>query len=139
MLRLEQQAFISDRISRRSFHYLLNKGHACTLVDIRKKQLTGYILLLFRNHATSARIYSLAVEKMWRGQDIAASLLQAAEREAQRRKLSSIRLEVRTDNAAAQKLYHAAGYRTDGMHQHFYADGSHALRLRKQLAIAIEV
>src|ERR1043165_8800951 len=102
---LEQRAFSSDRLSRRSFRDLLNSPNAALLVAEAGKNLSGYALVLFRTGSIMARLYSLAVDPQHRGRGLGSMLLAAAEQAAGGRGGCVIRLEVREDNAAAANLY----------------------------------
>jgi ribosomal protein S18 acetylase RimI-like enzyme len=58
---LEKACFDSDRISRRSFRWMIEKGHSLLLVAHVDKQLVGYVLLLYSRGTSLGRVYSLAV------------------------------------------------------------------------------
>ncbi|HEX5340744.1 MAG TPA: ribosomal-protein-alanine acetyltransferase, partial [Gammaproteobacteria bacterium] len=47
LVRLEQRCFDSDRLSRRSFRYMILRSHACLIVDEEQGGLRGYALVLF--------------------------------------------------------------------------------------------
>lgn len=133
-VRIENSSFRTDRISRRSFHHLVTKGHAlCLVAEVDGKVVAAAIVLLHKG-TPLARLYSFAVDPEVRGQGIGRALL----REAERRTLSSdrafIRLEVRADNRAAIDLYRSYGYRDIGRWESYYGDGCAALRMEKALA-----
>ena len=130
---LEQRAFSSDRLSRRSFRDLLNSPNAALLVAEAGKNLSGYALVLFRTGSIMARLYSLAVDPQHRGRGLGSMLLAAAEQAAGGRGSCVIRLEVREDNAAAANLYRRHGYRKVKRISRFYEDGGAAFRLQKCL------
>jgi ribosomal protein S18 acetylase RimI-like enzyme len=60
-------------------------------------------------------------------------VLAASEDSAQARGATAMRLEVRQDNDAAQRLYRRAGYRETGAKHGYYSDGATALTLEKEL------
>jgi ribosomal protein S18 acetylase RimI-like enzyme len=134
LVQLETRNFDSDRLSRRSFHYLLTRGNALVLVYEEQARLRGYALLRFRARSPWARLYSLATDRTHRGRGIGAALLSAAEQAAGRRGATSLRLESRMDNQAATRLYMKMGYRSFGKYLHYYADHMDALRMQKLLA-----
>ena len=78
-----------------------------------------------------ARLYSIAVAPEARGTGIGEALLAAAERHARTRGAIAMRLEVRADNAAAQRLYERRGYRRFGIRRRYYEDGARRAALRK--------
>ena len=71
LVALENQAFLTDRLSRRSFRYMLSRAHAVTLVDDGDDGLGGYSLVLFRSGTALARLYSIAVADRARGRGTA--------------------------------------------------------------------
>ena len=72
---LETACFDSDRISRRSFRWMIEKGHSLLLVAEADKQLTGYVLLLYSQGTSLGRVYSLAVDAAFRKAGIAQRLM----------------------------------------------------------------
>lgn len=133
LLALEQTCFTTDRLSRRNFRWMIRQANAMLLVAEAPQGLAGYILVLFRRHSRSARIYSVAVQPAWRGRGIAEQLLAAAELAAAAVGCDAIHLEVRPENSAAIRLYEKHGYQRFGILPAFYEDGVDALRLRKPL------
>ncbi len=134
LLDLEQRCFNTDRLSRRSFRHLLQRGHAAILVDDREGALAGYVLVLFRRGVSMARLYSIATHPAYRGQGVAADLVRAAEAVALEEGAAEMRLEVRQDNAASKKLFQALGYRPFGVHAAYYEDAMDAVRYHRYLA-----
>jgi len=126
LLTLEQQGFPGDRLSRRQYRHHLRNPRARLLVADAGCRLAGSALLLFRRGARVARLYSLAVDQAWRGRGIGRRLLDAGERESAKRGCIRVRLEVRTDNRAAQALYEGHGYRRVGQRPGYYEDGADA-------------
>lgn len=133
LLRIETTVFAGDRISRRSFRRFLESPAACLLVACDRSGPVGYALLLLRRGTALARLYSLALLPDCRGRGLGVLLLQAAERAAFEHERIVLRLEVRADNDAAQKLYGGSGYRQIGRVADYYEDGCAALRLEKLL------
>ena len=134
LVNIENQCFGSDILSRRSFRYLLTKGHAHTLVDEQDGAVRGYAMVLLSSGTSMARLYSLAVDPARRRQGVGSQLLDAAEHAAQEQDCVSMRLEVRRDNAAAQALFHKTGYKQFGAIADYYEDHMDALRFEKSLA-----
>jgi ribosomal-protein-alanine acetyltransferase len=130
---LERETFESDRISRTSFHRLLRRRSAATIVARSGTSLAGYALLLFRERTSAARLYSLAVDKAFAGIGLGRALLAQAEELAAQRGCRELRLEVRLDNMKARALYEKAGYTLFGRRDSYYSDGEAALRYRKVL------
>ncbi|HET7923182.1 MAG TPA: GNAT family N-acetyltransferase/peptidase C39 family protein [Gammaproteobacteria bacterium] len=133
LVRLEQRCFQSDLLSRRSFRHMILRSHARLIVDEADTGLRGYALVLYLRGTSLARLYSIATDPDYRGRGIAAALLAAAEAAAREHGAVSMRLEIRSDNHVAERLYHAAGYRLFGRYADYYADHADALRMEKSL------
>ena len=108
---LENRCFVTDRLSPRSFRYMLTKGNAETLVDEASGVLRGYCIVLFNEGNSLARLYSLAVDPGAQGQGVGRALVQAAEHMAIDNDCVHMRLEIRTDNQASIGLFKKCGYK----------------------------
>ncbi|EMR12073.1 GNAT family acetyltransferase [Methylophaga lonarensis MPL] len=133
LVALEKTCFDSDRLSRRSFKWMINKANAQLLVAETQQQILGYVLLLYVRGTSLGRIYSLAILPEHRQRGIAIRLMQAAEHAAQASGRSFIRLEVRPDNAKAIRLYQNLGYKQFEIVSDYYQDHADALRMMKVL------
>ncbi|MBP2290616.1 GNAT family N-acetyltransferase/peptidase C39 family protein [Azospirillum rugosum] len=140
LLAIEERCFATDRLTRRSFQYLLTKAKATALVEAHGGpgggRVVGYALVSFHSGTSLARLYSFAVDPDFRGQGVAKRLLAAAEQAARSRDCIYLRLEVRRDNTPAINLYKKSGYREFGVYTDYYEDHMEALRLEKRLGTA---
>ncbi|KAA6184724.1 GNAT family N-acetyltransferase [Thiohalocapsa marina] len=156
LVALEQACFVSDRLSRRRFRYMLARAQAALLVaeptqtqpeppasgQARSEQtsipyasaLWGYVLVLFNRATSVARLYSIAVAPSARGHGVATALVRAAEQATWDAERAYLRLEIRRDNLASQRLFEGLGYRRFGVLSDYYEDHMEALRYEKQLA-----
>jgi ribosomal-protein-alanine acetyltransferase len=134
LVEIENACFASDRLSRRQFHYMLTKAQATTLVAVDGGEMVGYVVLLFSRATSVARLYSIAVRGAVRGRGIGQALVSAAETTAWERERAYLRLEIRRDNLASQRLFERAGYRRFGVLSDYYEDHMEALRYEKALA-----
>lgn len=134
LVAIENQCFGSDILSRRSFRYLLTKGHANTVLAEQDGRVCGYAMALFSAGTSMSRLYSLAVDPDYRRRGIGLGLLQAIEQRAQDQDCASMRLEVRRDNGPAQNLFRKTGYKQFGAIADYYEDHMDALRYEKSLA-----
>lgn len=134
LVSIEDRCFDSDRLSRRSFRYLLTKGNAVTLVEEEDGVVRGYGMLLFNVGTSLARLYSFAVDPDYRERGVATALFKAAEEAAVERDCIFLRLEVRRDNQPAIQLYRKLGYKQFGVLEDYYEDHMEALRFEKALA-----
>jgi ribosomal protein S18 acetylase RimI-like enzyme len=134
LVALEQRSFCSDRLSRAQYRRHLDSDSALVLVASANHHLfLGSAVLFFRKRSTVARLYSLATQPEARGKGVGAALLEAAAVTARRRCSRALRLEVRTDNAAAIGLYERHGFRRIGRYAQYYEDGADAWRYEKTL------
>ncbi|AFJ03031.1 GNAT family acetyltransferase [Methylophaga frappieri] len=133
LVNLERVCFTSDRLSPRSFRWMINKANALLLLAERNDQLAGYALILYVRGTSLGRIYSLAVSPDFRQQGVANQLMVAIEKAALAAGRSFIRLEVRPDNAGAIRLYQKLGYKHFDVVSDFYEDHTDAMRMMKVL------
>lgn len=134
LVALEQATFDSDQISRTQFRRHLDSDSARVLVaSANHRRFLGTALVFFRKGSRKARLYSIASLPEARGKGVGTALIEAAESIARQRRCQTLRLEVRTDNASAIRLYERLGYHRAGLEQGFYEDGSDAYRYEKTL------
>jgi ribosomal-protein-alanine N-acetyltransferase len=133
LLALEERAFRTDRISRRSFRHFLAAPRGVLTVAELSGRIAGYALVMLRANSSAARLYSLAVASDAAGQGIGQALLAAAESIARLRGASAMRLEVHERNRRAARLYRQSGYKQIGRREAYYEDGGAALRFEKRL------
>jgi len=130
---IENAVFEGDRISKESFRRLASGRSAAILVAASGDAIMGYCVVLFREGASVARLYSIAADKTRSSAGLGRALLEAAESAARRRGRKLLRLEVRDDNIRARNLYERNGYRFIGTKPRYYCDGATALRYEKLL------
>ncbi len=130
---IEQASFSGDRFPRRNLARLLSRPTVAALLATADGAPAGYVLLLFRNGATSARLYSLATAPAARGRGVGRALVDGASALALQCGCARLRLEVRRSNAAARRLYETAGFGVIGMKPGYYEDGESALQMEKRL------
>ena len=109
-----RQAIIDELANPDAWHQVARKP---TAPDIQMP-VVGYILVRFL--MDDMHIMKLAVDKGWRKMGLATALLEAAQREADRRSTALILLEVRPSNPAAIRFYQNAGFRTIGIRPNYY-------------------
>ena len=133
LVALEQHCFTTDRLSSRSFQWMISRAHAQLLVAENAGQLLGYALVLFHRGTSLARLYSLAIAAPARGMGLGKQLRARIEACAVAHDCAYLRLEVRTDNPGAIALYEHSGYRRFALINDYYADHTDALRLEKRI------
>ncbi|EIL97081.1 GCN5 family acetyltransferase [Rhodanobacter thiooxydans] len=134
LVALELRSFDGDRLSRAQYRRHLDSDSALVLVaSANHHLLLGSAVLFFRKGSGIARLYSLATAPEARGQGVGTALLAAVVDAARRRGSRALKLEVRTDNAAAIRLYERHGFRRSGRYAHYYEDGADAWRYEQTL------
>ncbi|MBW8464652.1 peptidase C39 family protein [Acidovorax sp.] len=130
---LENAAFCSDRISRRSWGRLLLSPSAQVLVVRSGQALGGACVVLRREGSSVARLYSIAVAPAMQRAGVARGLLAAAIHGARDAGCAVLRLESRAGNVAAHRLFARHGFVHTGCKAAYYADGEQALCFQKDL------
>jgi len=134
LVTLEDSSFATDRLSRAQFRRHLDSETAQVLVaSAAHRNFLGTAVVFFRKGTKVARLYSIATHAEARGKGVGTALLEAAEQEAKRRRCHALRLEVRTDNEVATRLYERLGYARIGHYERYYGDGADAWRYEKAL------
>ena len=134
LVALELRSFDGDRLSRAQYRRHLDSDSALVLVaSANHHRLLGSAVLFFRKGSALARLYSLATAPEARGQGVGSALLLAADDAVRRRGCRALKLEVRTDNDAAIRLYERHGFRRAGRYAHYYEDGADAWRYARSL------
>ncbi len=117
--RQELADFIGNRLSQ-------------TWVADEAAEIAGF-LIAHRGPGKILHIVTIDVLAAWRRRGVGSLLMDAAEQWAGGHGLGVIGLETAEDNLPAQKFYVARGYRKVDEIQHYYADGSAAWVMVKEL------
>jgi ribosomal protein S18 acetylase RimI-like enzyme len=134
LVALEDATFDSDRLSRAQYRRHLDSDTAQVLVaSANHRRFLGTAVVFFRKGSRVARLYSIASKPEARGKGVGSALIAAVEGAARARRCESLRLEVRTDNETAMRLYERLGYRQIGRYARYYQDGADAWRYEKVL------
>lgn len=129
----ETAYFGLDQFTRRQVWYLLTRANATTLVVEHGGQVVGAATMVWRTNSRIGRLYSIVLDSAARGYGLAAQLLKRCEALARKQGCARLRLEVRTDNEAAIRLYRRYGYSVERELTEYYTDGSDALQMTKEL------
>ncbi len=135
LLQIEEICFISDRINRRQFRYLLNRAKAVVQVieSGDGANIAGYGVCFIPGRRKTARLYSLAVLPEFRGNGFAGRLLTALLGQLRDRGFHFCNLEVRKADNIVQNLYIKHGFKAVAEITGYYEDGADAIRMRKEL------
>jgi len=104
--------FWSELAEHATRHYLVG----CD--DEPAQEVTGYAGLCL--YGAEAYVQTLAVRRDRQGTGLGRALLVALLAEADRRRATSVALEVRADNAVAQRLYAAYDFEPVGLRRGYY-------------------
>lgn len=132
LVAIEDVAFSGDRLNSKRFKHFIRSEHSelwCLGDDV-----IAYALVLYHRGTSLARLYSIAVDPSYRGKGLAKQLLIWSERQAMRRGVFFMRLEVRQDNHEALQLYEKQGYRIIKELDDYYENHAPGWRLEKHLS-----
>jgi ribosomal protein S18 acetylase RimI-like enzyme/uncharacterized protein YvpB len=130
---IEAVCFPYDALSARSFRRFIKLGEADVMVMEHADAVVGYAILLFRPATKLARLYSFAIAPEYRSQGLGSQMLSYIEKTAEEASSLFLRLEVKADDLAAGRFFHARGYVDVGLKNDYFDDHSDALVLQKQL------
>ncbi|MEJ2043766.1 MAG: N-acetyltransferase [Reinekea sp.] len=131
---VEQQSFSGEKFSRRQLRYLLTQAQAATWLAFSEELAVGYCIGLLPHISRPARLYSLAVLPVGRGQGIGSALIQQFIDTAMTRGYQRARLEVSEKNTIARRLYEQQGFADIKTLPDYYQPGEHGLRMQRFLA-----
>ena len=114
---IEQEIF-SRPWSYQVFVDSLNLGNTIFLVAEEEGRILGYIGMYLA--MDEGEITNVAVMKQERQRGIGGMLLKEIKKEAERRAIARIVLEVRVSNASAIRLYEREGFQNCGVRKNFY-------------------
>ena len=133
LVALEEACFTTDRLRPRHFKHLIQSESAQVYVYFKHGNITASAVILFRKNSKAARLYSIAVDPMHRGEGIAKKLYLKLESYLLKHGFKEFRLEVRIDNHPAISFYQKSGFEIIERLPDYYEDGTEALRMRKHL------
>lgn len=100
------------------------------VVALEADEVVGYAGLC--DYPDEAYVQTLAVAPASQGSGLGARLLAELLKEAERRGQRTVSLEVRADNAPAQRLYDRHGFTRTGVRRGYYPGGVDALVLTRR-------
>lgn len=133
LVEVENLCFTYDQMSRRSFHWMIKHANSIMLVLEYKTRVVGYGLVLINSGTSLARLYSICTIKEFQGYGLGTQLLIELEDQAQDEDCAYLRLEVKSTNKGAIKLYKKLGYVQFDKKEDYYDDGGTALCFEKRI------
>jgi [ribosomal protein S18]-alanine N-acetyltransferase len=134
LIAIENAVFRTDRLDRRALRHAIRSPTIICLVVVSSVGPLGYVTVQRRRGSAVARLTSIAIAPEAAGRGLGRRLLAAAEAAAAAAGDAVMRLEVRTDNRRARRLYEAAGYALIATIDDYYEDGAAALRYEAPLS-----
>ncbi len=135
LVSLENKSFNSDQLNERNFKYFMDLSHGVVLVQELESKVVGYGILLFHKRTALARLYSLAIDQNYRGKGLGKKLLTKLEAIAKEKDCTYLRLEVKTSNQSAIKLYESMNYRRFNHKEDYYEDHEGAECYEKKIRL----
>jgi ribosomal-protein-alanine N-acetyltransferase len=126
VLPLERQLFAPEPWT--AHHFWSELGQTATrhyLVALDGERVVGYAGLC--DYPDELFVQTIGVDPAYQGRGVGAQLLDALLEEAARRGRKPVLLEVRADNAPAQRLYERRGFTKTGVRRGYYPGGVDAL------------
>jgi [ribosomal protein S18]-alanine N-acetyltransferase len=133
VLEIEEASF-NNPTSREWYERELARPEVCFIYVLRTPDHPCAAFCAFWRIADQAHINNLAVRPELRGKGLGTQMLEAVMAEALRLGATSMALEVRRSNLAAQDVYKRAGFRESGVRKSYYTQPvEDALLLTKTL------
>ncbi len=134
--RLDQRCFIDgEAYSRETFEYLLTAPESVSYrVVTQGGAMVGFVIGLVEPDHTG-HVTTVGVAPEHRRRNLAKRLMGQVEEGFRRRNVRLVRLEVRSLNVAAQKLYQSLGYTITQKLPKYYSNGGDGLLMVKSLDV----
>ena len=132
--RLDQRCFVDgEAYSRDTFEYLLTAPESVAYrVVMQNGAMAGFVIGLLEPDHTG-HITTIGIAPEHRRRRLASALMQTIESGFLRRDVRIVRLEVRSSNLSAQKLYQSLGYSVTQRLPKYYSNGGDGLLMVKSL------
>lgn len=137
LVKLEEQAFASDRFNEEQIDYLLTRARSAIFVLENNQGVVGAAYLLWRKPYYTGRIYNIVVHPKYQGKGYGAKLLKECELECARRGSKNILLEVRVDNTGGIKFYKKHGFEIVDKLPDYYDDGTAGYKMSKEIKLKV--
>ena len=132
--RLDQRCFIDgEAYSRETFDYLLTAPESISFRAVTAGGvMAGFVIGLVEPDHTG-HVTTVGVAPEHRRRNLAKRLMNEVEEAFRKRNVRLVRLEVRTLNTPAQKLYESLGYTISQTLPKYYSNGGDGLLMLKSL------
>lgn len=132
--RLDQRCFVDgEAYSRDTFEYLLTAPESVSYrVVMQNGLMAGFVIGLLEPDHTG-HITTIGIAPEHRRRRLASCLMEMIEAGFRRRHVRIVRLEVRSSNVSAQKLYSSLGYSVTQRLPKYYSNGGDGLLMVKSI------
>lgn len=132
VLRLNIRCFRNgDNYTKHTFDYLLNQPRTLSYRSVTDRgEMAGFVFVMV-NDKNAAHLTTIGVAPEHRRRGIAHKLLAHVDDALLERGVSTVVLEVRVGNIAAQRLYHEAGYTIVQRINKYYNNGEDCFLMMK--------
>ena len=118
---IETESFV-DPWSKSALQFELDYKYSICLTAFDNKTVAGHVTM--RHVINEGHINNIAVKKAYRRQGIGSLLMDALVKEAMKREMIGLTLEVRRSNEAALALYNKYGFVIEGYRKNYYSQPS---------------
>jgi ribosomal-protein-alanine N-acetyltransferase len=134
VLRLNIRCFRSgDNYTKHTFEYLLGEPRTLSYRSVTPAgDLVGFVFVMVKENG-AAHLTTIGVAPEHRRRGVAETLMQHVESALREREISTIMLEVRVSNIAAQDLYRRIGYMAVQRIGRYYNNGEDCFLMMKAL------
>lgn len=132
--KLNRRCFpLGDSYTRHTFNFLLSEPNGLAMCALMPDEKIVAFIVTMVNEDGAGHITTLGVAPEHRRRGLAQRLLARAEEALRKRSVNLVRLEVRVNNIAAQKLYKDLGYAAVQRLSHYYVNGDDGFLMVKSL------
>jgi ribosomal-protein-alanine N-acetyltransferase len=123
------------RFPRRYIRRLVESADTVTWIAEQDGKIAGFLIAEFGQQRDGLFAYIQTIEVLpeMRGRGVGNELLRRVENSARERNAGAIWLHVESQNAGAIHMYEKHGYKCEGRHDNYYANGRAGLVYRKLL------
>lgn len=133
LVSLENLSFNYDQLAKKQFtKFIRDEKNLIQVLEIDRK-IAGYALVFFRKNSKKTRMYSLCVHPDFKGMGLGKKLMLEVFKQLRRKKIESVKLEVKVSNQVGVNLYESLGFELVERIKEFYSDGEDAFVYRLTL------
>jgi ribosomal-protein-alanine N-acetyltransferase len=134
VLRLNIRCFKNgENYTKHTFTYLLNEPNTLSYkIVTADDEIVGFVFVMI-NANGAAHLTTIGVAPEHRRRHLAARLLEHMDNALRKREITTVMLEVRVSNVAAQNLYRRLGYNVVQRIANYYSNGEDCFLMMKSL------